>query len=208
MYEIVKVLDKRRVTLTAKLVVVLARCTNCNEVSELLMQNVVRSNKAGRKRCAECAHSEAHHLTNTRIWRIWRRMVSRATNPSDRDFSRYGAVGRGVCGRWLSFKAFYADMHATYQDSLTLDRVDNTKGYCAENCRWATVEQQQSNKATTRVVLYQGASMHLAQYCRVVGCSRGAITRYLDRGLSGDEAAAEWAMSKYPKNRSPRQYST
>lgn len=57
-----------------------------------------------------------------------------------------------VCSEWAeSSKPFYKWALANgYQDNLTLDRIDNSKDYSPENCRWATKSQQQRNRNCSR----------------------------------------------------------
>ena len=58
-------------------------------------------------------------------------------------------IGKGitVCQRWLdSYKNFVEDMGLRPSKRMTLDRIDNAKGYCKENCRWASWFVQQYNK--------------------------------------------------------------
>jgi hypothetical protein len=54
-------------------------------------------------------------------------------------------VGRWVATRWLSFAEFYADM-GDPPPGLTLDRVDNDRGYEPGNCRWTTQSEQTRNR--------------------------------------------------------------
>jgi hypothetical protein len=44
----------------------------------------------------------------------------------------------------MDFDNFVADM-GYKPKGLTLDRIDNDKGYSPENCRWATIKQQTQN---------------------------------------------------------------
>ena len=204
MYEIVKVLDGKRVTPTAALTLTLARCCHCGRMRTIAKQHVVRANRLGRKHCPDCLKDTFHYLTNTRIWRIWKGMLGRATDPENPDFVRYGASGRGVCEEWLVFANFYRDMSPGYAEHLTIERVDNSEGYSKGNCRWATNMEQQANKNNNRVLRYQGRDMHLAEFCRVAGVTRGAISPRLNAGMSPEQALADYAMSRYPRYRAPR----
>lgn len=75
-------------------------------------------------------------------------MKDRCNRPKNEWYSRYGGRGITVCPEWLhDFKAFQdrALSHG-YRDDLTIDRIDNDKGYSPDNCRWATMEEQIQNK--------------------------------------------------------------
>ena len=85
-----------------------------------------------------------------RIYRIWQKMKVRGGNhcPSfqrDRHAKYYAHVV--ICDEWSSFENFYRwAMTHGYREELTLDRIDWRRGYCRENCRWATYHEQRHNR--------------------------------------------------------------
>ena len=89
-----------------------------------------------------------HGGKGTRLYRIWHGMKQRCYNPKSDHYNLHGGRGIGVCAEWLhDFAVFqkWALSHG-YQDDLTIDRIDNDKGYQPDNCRWATVKEQNNNK--------------------------------------------------------------
>ena len=89
---------------------------------------------------------EQHGMTNTRIYRIWKRMRSRCSNPNCWNYKYYGGRGITVCSRWDSFITFYNDMKENYTDHLTIDRKNNNKGYEPSNCQWVSRKEQVLNQ--------------------------------------------------------------
>lgn len=74
----------------------------------------------------------------------WTAMIGRC-KPSSRVYKYYGASGIAVCDRWLTFSNFLADM-GYRPEGLTIDRIDNSRGYEPGNCQWATMLEQSNNR--------------------------------------------------------------
>lgn len=91
--------------------------------------------------------STRHGLVTHRLYSIFSGMKTRCYNNKQISYQSYGAKGITICDEWLNdFKTFYDWAMANgYQDNLSINRIDNNKGYYPENCEWATKEDQSNN---------------------------------------------------------------
>lgn len=72
-------------------------------------------------------------------------------------------------------------MNNGYTDELTIDRIDNDKGYSPDNCRWITIEEQQANKRNTIFIDYNGEKRCLRTVCTELGLPYKVIHRRYKR---------------------------
>ena len=95
-----------------------------------------------------------HGGEGTRLYRIWCRMKERCYNPAHVHYSNYGGKGIDVCLEWRSsFSNFkYWAEQSGYTDRLSIDRIDSSKGYAPDNCRWATAKEQGRNRKDNRII--------------------------------------------------------
>lgn len=101
--------------------------------------------------CRLFAKNRDHGMWNTKIYKVWADMKTRCNNPRNKFYHRYGGRGISYCTEWENFNNFLADMGDTYEEGLSLDRINNDGWYCKENCRWATQKQQALNSRTGRI---------------------------------------------------------
>lgn len=110
-------------------------------------------------------HGEAKSNKQTRLYRIWAGMKNRCNNESHIGYAYYGAKGIKVCDEWNDYEIFKGwALENGYADNLTIDRIDNQKGYCPENCRWATYKTQCNNTTRNHYVTADGQTLSISQW--------------------------------------------
>lgn len=133
--------------------------------------------RTGNTRSCGCLHKETitkHGMRNTRTYRIWVSLKHRPYNAP-------------VCKRWAKFENFLADM-GEVPEGLTIDRINNAKGYSPKNCRWATHLQQTLNRSITRNITYQGKTQCLSHWAKEIGMRHDTLTHRLNAGWSIEKA--------------------
>ena len=148
------------------------RCECGNEVivrgDNLRNEHTTSCGCYNRERSAEA--NTTHGMCKTRLYYVWSAMLRRAgvyKGASEEDKHNYQDRGITVCDEWLVFENFrdWALSHG-YSDDLEIDRRDNDKGYCPENCRWVSKRENMNNRRNT-IRLEDGTP--LAMFCSKVG---------------------------------------
>ena len=118
------------------------KCEKCNKIIERRCYLGKKQKSCGCKR---------HEDRNTKLYAVWGTLLNRCKNPKNR---YYGSQGISVCEEWkdyINFRTWATTNH--YLDGLYLDRIDNSKGYCPENCRFVTPLMSAQNRRTTKIPL-------------------------------------------------------
>lgn len=112
-----------------------------------------------------------HGKYYTRLHRIWSNMKNRCYNHKHRFYARYGGRGITVCDQWMyDFQKFWNwAISNGYQDNLSIDRIDNEKGYSPDNCRWVLQKEQARNKSNVALVEIDGIAKSLPEWCEQYG---------------------------------------
>lgn len=118
-------------------------------------------------------------------------MLARCYNKNHQAYKNYGGRGITVCDEWRrpnGFAAFCKDMGDPPSESHTLDRIDNSSGYCKENCRWATGKQQHRNRRNNRMITAKGVTKCLEEWSEESGINPMTIFNRIRRGWGSERA--------------------
>lgn len=150
----------------------LCKC-DCGNYKEIDIHQLLRTDKPSTKTCGKCKKSMVgtksykHGMSGSRLYQCYKLMKNRCYNSHNIRFHLYGGRGIVVCDEWLgengSSNFIQWALNNGYEDNLTLDRIDNNKGYSPENCRWATRKEQSNNLRTNRRFVLNGKEYTLSQ---------------------------------------------
>jgi hypothetical protein len=123
----------------------LYKCAYCGEEFKARVYDV----KIGITKSCGCLVGEKHKLSNHKLYGTWRQMVQRCYNIKAKSYANYGGRGITVCMEWQDIKNFIEWAEETHPniEGMSLDRIDNDKGYSPENCRWVDKITQATNQS-------------------------------------------------------------
>lgn len=148
------------------------RC-NCGNIFETITSCLL----SGSTKSCGCLKNDVikevhttHGMTHARIYHTWQGMHQRCNNSKLIGYKNYGGRGICVCKEWSEFIPFYNwAMKNGYNEALTIDRIDNSKGYSPFNCKFSTVKEQSNNRRSNVWYEYKGEKKSMTQWSDIYG---------------------------------------
>ena len=116
-----------------------------------------------------------------RLRGIFSGMKQRCYNPNEKSYRWYGAKGIKICDEWMDNPKLFEDWSFAngYSDGLTIDRIDENKDYCPENCRWITQIDNSKYKSTTHNLCVNNEAHSGKDWARILGIGSNTVNRYI-----------------------------
>ena len=110
-------------------------------------------------------------------------MISRCYNPNVDSYKFYGNRGIYVCSEWLNDRSAFVKWGLTsgYRQGLTIERIDNNGPYAPWNCRWATAEEQCSNRRSSVLITVGNITDTVTSWARKLGCHHTSLKNLYDK---------------------------
>lgn len=151
-------------------------------------------------------YGKTHGKSNTRLYGVWSGMKDRCYNKNCKGYHHYGGRGIVVCDEWKDdFMSFYSwAMAAGYDETAprgryTIERKDNDGPYSPENCRWATIQEQERNKRNNIHVKVDGKAKILKQFCEEKGLRYSNELKTHQRRTQGIRPMSEYNQDREKK---------
>lgn len=126
--------------------------------------------------------------------------MTRCFNSNAKNYKYYGGRGITVCSEWLDAEEFGKwAIRSGWFDGATLDRIDNSKGYCPENCRWATRQEQAKNRRNARLITRNGETHSVTEWTKILGVNRSLLLNRLCSGWSEEEIFEPTYKNQYDR---------
>lgn len=153
----------------------LCDCGNLKEVSTYALHS-------GHSKSCGCYHGRYKHgMHKSAEYQAWADMRGRCQNKNHKSYDGYGGRGILVCERWNSFENFIADIGLRPSSDLSLERINNEKGYSPDNCKWATRTVQNRNRRDNRFITFNDETHCLSGWAAKLGIHVGTLSHRLKK---------------------------
>lgn len=89
-------------------------------------------------------------MLKTKLYVMWKNIRQRCYNPKNNSFKYYGAKGIKMCEDWNIFNNFQLWAKSNgYKEGLSIERIDVSKNYEPQNCKFIPWKEQAHNKTNT-----------------------------------------------------------
>lgn len=160
------------------------RCVFCGWETDMSMHDIKRPEK--------CLHVgvngnykvfNSYKWGNSRIGAIFKGMKRRCYNGRSKDYKWYGEKGIKICSEWMDNPKLFEEWAIAngYSDNLTIDRIDESKDYCPENCRWITINNNVKYKSSTSLIDVDGEVYTGRDWSEFLGFGPNVINTYIRR---------------------------
>lgn len=128
-------------------------------------------------------------LHDIKLYNVWKSIKQRCLNQNCKAYPDYGGRGITICDEWKNdFWSFYDwSIDNGYANRLTIDRKDNNKGYCPDNCRIATYKEQALNTRRNHYITIDGETKTAQEWADISGIDQKLICDRVARGWVNQE---------------------
>jgi hypothetical protein len=121
----------------------------------------------------------------------WHNMISRINLPEKtakkKENKVYANKRLELYEPWRQFDNFFEDMGEKPSAEYSLDRIDNSKGYYPENCRWASPTEQIRNRDCTRTITANGKTQTWTEWAEELETTYEAVRGRWRKGWSDED---------------------
>lgn len=141
-----------------------------------------------------------HGLSHTKEYGVWLGIKNRCNNPNHHKYYTYGARGIKMDIEWENdFTSFIRDMGMRPFSNSSIERLDNEKGYCKENCIWGNPIIQARNTTRSRMLTYNNETRCASEWEELLGIPSSVIRSRIKKGWSVEDALS--TPNKPPKQK-------
>lgn len=128
-----------------------------------------------------------------RLKNIYKMMKHRCLDPKYDKYKYYGERGIGICGDWARSYYYFEKwaLENGYENGLTLDRIDNNKGYSPRNCRWVSMKEQANNKSSNHMLTFNGKTQSIQKWADELNISASMLYHRMHDGWTVERALTE-----------------
>ena len=178
----------------------IGKCIYCDCLAEKSLSNFKQL------KSANCCHYKngtrilPNRIKDKRLSNIFSEMKSRCYNSANKSYCWYGGQGVRICDEWLLRPETFYDwaINNGYNEALTIDRIDATKDYCPENCRWIT-QSLNTRRATCASPITATITMSRREWADLMGVGINYIQEICkNNGLEATRSyIEEWSDARW-----------